>query len=146
MPPAKGALPPAALRLAPPRSPRGRGAGRAAYGLLTCPPCLSVCRFDQRQGFGFARNAHPFGARAKPCAPLRLPLSPLTLLYADSGSIKMRGFFEIAASVIEVRSLKNQGDFEGGISDFTYPSGSRVKAGRRPPEGLGLYSAGTTTC
>ncbi len=54
MPPTKGALPPAALRLAPPRSPRGRGAGRAAYGLLTCPPCLSVCRFVQRQGFGFA--------------------------------------------------------------------------------------------
>lgn len=58
----------------------------------------------------------------------------------------MLGFFEVAAAVFDVRSLKKQADFDRRISDFTYPSGSRVKAGRRPPEGLGLYSAGTTTC
>lgn len=35
----------------------------------SCPLPHSVDRFSQRQGFGYARNAHPFGARAAPCAP-----------------------------------------------------------------------------
>lgn len=34
-PRSKGALPPSALRLPPPRSPRGRGAGHTAFGLLS---------------------------------------------------------------------------------------------------------------
>lgn len=52
-----------------PRSPRGRGAGRAAYGLLTYPPAHSVWSFQRNQGFGYARNAHPFGAQPAACAP-----------------------------------------------------------------------------
>lgn len=68
---AKGALPPSALRLPPPRSPRGRGAGRAAYGLLTYPPALSVWSFQQRQGCGLRPVilTRSVLSRYAPCAP-----------------------------------------------------------------------------
>lgn len=35
----------------------------------SCPLPPSVGRYGQHQGYGYARNAHPFGARATPCAP-----------------------------------------------------------------------------
>lgn len=45
--------------------------GCMAGGLrpTSCPLPPSVGRYGQHQGCGFARNAHPFGARAAPCAP-----------------------------------------------------------------------------
>src|SRR5699024_5398265 len=51
------------------------------FASLYLPPCLSVGVVAWRQGYGCAQHPHPFGARPSGCAPLRLPVLPLTPLH-----------------------------------------------------------------
>lgn len=79
----KGALPPSALRLPPPRSPRGRRLGEKHPQ----PPAQSVGVVPQRQGCGLRPDilTRSVLAAGGGCAPLRLPVSPLTLFHSVPG-------------------------------------------------------------
>src|SRR5690625_1112881 len=85
-PRSKGALPPSALRLPPPRSPRGRGAGHTAFGLLS--RTLAEAWGSLRGVKGTAAPSiltrsvlAPFGAALR----VRLPVLPLTPLHLGAG-------------------------------------------------------------
>ncbi|KUC89179.1 hypothetical protein DE74_11975, partial [Salmonella enterica subsp. enterica serovar Schwarzengrund] len=70
----------------------------AAYGLLTCPPCLSVWSFQQRQGYGFAhvltRSVLAFG-----CAPRAASVRAL-----DTASTQMEPNGKGVKGTVEYRS------------------------------------------
>lgn len=53
---------------------------------LVPSPFARLGRLQLHQGFGYAHHPHPFGARPLGCAPLRLPVMPLTQLPTYIGS------------------------------------------------------------
>ena len=86
MPPTKGALPPSALRLPPPRSPRGRGAWRAGFALLHAPYHQALVATASIKGAATPEMLTRSVLGLRPALRVRLPLSPLTLSYAQSGT------------------------------------------------------------
>lgn len=87
--PLRGAAP-SALRL-PPRVRHVAGVRGTAYGLKTpTPQHLNVCRYVQRQGFGFAHVLTRSVLGLRPALRMRLPCVPLTLAFAR-GALNGKG-------------------------------------------------------
>ena len=82
-PRSKGALPPSALRLPPPRSPRGRGAWRAGFALLHAPYHQALVATASIKGAASPEMLTRSVLGLRPALRVRLPLSPLTLSYAQ---------------------------------------------------------------
>lgn len=84
-PRSKGALPPSALRLPPPRSPRGRGAGHTAFGLLSRTHAGALGSLRGVKGTAAPSILTRSVLAPLGCAPLRLPVLPLTPLHLGAG-------------------------------------------------------------
>lgn len=91
-PRSKGALPPSALRLPPPRSPRGRGAWRAGFALLHAPYHQALVATVSIKGAAAPEMLTRSVLGLRPALRVRLPLSPLTLPYAQSGTERGSSF------------------------------------------------------
>src|SRR5699024_10511576 len=68
-PRSKGALPPSALRLPPPRSPRGRGAWRAGFALLHAPYHQALVATASIKGTASPEMLTRSVLGLRPCAP-----------------------------------------------------------------------------